>query len=152
MKVKPKLEAGKVKVYGEGVSPSKAVPASIPTEFVVDTTDAGFGDLEVQVLGPDNYPRKVKVIDNGDGKFKVGYTPDDCGRYKINVKYGGKDVPHSPFPVQSVATGSVSKKSSFTLFQFYFLRFHSILFRIFHISCFLFRRTNAKSPKGSRRR
>lgn len=49
MKVKPKLEPGKVKVYGDGVSP-KGIPASIPAEFTVDTTDAGFGDLEVQVL------------------------------------------------------------------------------------------------------
>ncbi|CAL8082481.1 unnamed protein product [Orchesella dallaii] len=108
MKVKPKLEPGKVKVYGDGVSP-KGVPASIPAEFIVDTTEAGFGDLEVQVLGPDNYPRKVKVTDTGDGKFKVQYTPDDCGRYKVNVKYGGKEVPHSPFGVQSYATGSADK-------------------------------------------
>jgi len=49
MKVKPKLEPGKVKVYGDGVS-QKGIPASIPAEFIVDTTEAGFGDLEVQVL------------------------------------------------------------------------------------------------------
>lgn len=49
MKVKPKSEPEKVKVYGDGVSP-KGIPASIPADFTVDTTDAGFGDLEVQVL------------------------------------------------------------------------------------------------------
>jgi len=51
------------------------------------------------------------VTDTGDGKFKVKYTPDDCGRYKVNVKYGGKEVPHSPFGVQSYATGSVSEQN-----------------------------------------
>lgn len=49
MKVKPKLEPEKVKIFGDGVS-QKGIPASIPAEFTVDTSDAGFGDLEVQVL------------------------------------------------------------------------------------------------------
>ena len=41
----------------------------------------------------------------GEGKYKATYLPDDCGRYKVNVKYGGKDVPSSPVNVQSVSTG-----------------------------------------------
>ena len=60
------------------------------------------------IQGPDGYPRKVKLADNGDGTFKATYIPDDCGRYKVSVKYGGKEVPHSPFQVQAFATGSVS--------------------------------------------
>ena len=59
--------------------------------------------------GPDGYPRKVKVVDNGDGTFKASYTPDDCGRYKINIKYGGKEVPNCPISVQAYATGNVSQ-------------------------------------------
>ncbi|CAG2066771.1 unnamed protein product, partial [Timema podura] len=59
--------------------------------------------------GPDGYPRKVKLTDNGDSTFKASYIPDDCGRYKVSVKYGGKEVPHSPFQVQAVATGSADK-------------------------------------------
>jgi len=50
MKVKPKVEPGKVKVHGKGVSTNVGIPASIPVDFTVDTTEAGFGDLEVQVL------------------------------------------------------------------------------------------------------
>lgn len=65
--------------------------------------------LDNLIQGPDGYPRKVKVADNGDGTFKATYIPDDCGRYKVSVKYGGKEVPHSPFQVQAFATGSVSK-------------------------------------------
>ena len=65
----------------------------------------------VECQGPDTYPRKVKITDNnGDGTFKAVYTPDDCGRYKVNVKYGGKEVPHSPFSVQSYATGHVREQ------------------------------------------
>jgi filamin len=50
MKVKPKVEPGNVKVHGKGVSTTVGIPASIPVDFTVDTTEAGFGDLEVQVL------------------------------------------------------------------------------------------------------
>ncbi|GLH11660.1 Filamin-A [Gryllus bimaculatus] len=108
MKVRPVVEPERVKVDGTGVS-AKGIPASIPAEFTIDTSQAGYGDLEVSVKGPDGYPRKVKVIDNGDGTFKASYIPDDCGRYKVSVKYGGKEVPHSPFQVQAYATGSAEK-------------------------------------------
>lgn len=33
--------------------------------------------------------------------------PDDCGRYKVDVKYAGKDVPQAPFAVQAYAIGNV---------------------------------------------
>ncbi|XP_021916472.1 filamin-A isoform X3 [Zootermopsis nevadensis] len=108
LKVRPRVEPDQVKVEGPGVS-GKGVPASLPAEFTIDTSQAGYGDLEVQVKGPDGYPRKVKVADNGDGTFKATYIPDDCGRYKVSVKYGGKEVPHSPFQVQAFATGSAEK-------------------------------------------
>ena len=58
--------------------------------------------------GPDGTPRKVKVADNGDGTFKASYVPDDCGQYKVNVKYGGKEVPHAPFSVTAQPTGKVA--------------------------------------------
>lgn len=45
------------------------------------------------------------MADNGDGTFKATYTPDDLGQYKVNVKYGGKEVPHAPFTVQAQPTG-----------------------------------------------
>jgi len=59
--------------------------------------------------GPDKVPRRVEVQDLGDGKYKATYLPDDCGRYKVNVKYGGKEVPGSPVSVQSVSTGKADQ-------------------------------------------
>ena len=49
MPVKPTCEPHKVRLTGPGVS-SKGVPASLPTDFTVDARDAGFGDLEAQIL------------------------------------------------------------------------------------------------------
>lgn len=48
IKVLPTVEPSKVTLSGPGVSP--VCTASFPTDFVVDTSRAGYGDLEVQVL------------------------------------------------------------------------------------------------------
>lgn len=107
-RVKPAVEPNRVRVSGSGVS-SKGIPASLPTEMLIDTTDAGPADLNVSVMGPDGHPRKVKLVDNGDGTFSASYVPDDCGKYKVSVKYGDQEVGHSPFPVQAYATGKADK-------------------------------------------
>ncbi|XP_063851785.1 filamin-A-like isoform X6 [Scylla paramamosain] len=107
-RVKPTVEPNKVRVSGSGVS-SKGIPASLPTEMLIDTTDAGPADLNVSVTGPDGHPRKVKLVDNGDGTFSASYVPDDCGKYKVSVKYGDQEVAHAPFPVQAYATGKADK-------------------------------------------
>ncbi|KAK6619966.1 hypothetical protein RUM44_006366 [Polyplax serrata] len=108
MRVLPLVEPEKVKLSGPGVS-SKGVPASVPTEFTIDTSNAGFGDLELQVVGPDGYLRKAQIAEKEDGIFNVAYTPDDCGKYKINLKYGGKELSTSPLNVQAYATGNADK-------------------------------------------
>ncbi|RXG70647.1 hypothetical protein Avbf_03820 [Armadillidium vulgare] len=64
------------------------------------------------IIWPDGHPRKVKVTENSDGTFTASYLPDDCGKYKINVKYGGEDVTSTPIPVQVQATGKNLKVES----------------------------------------
>lgn len=108
MKVKPRVEPKKVKIDGPGIG-GKGIPASFPTELIIDASQAGYGDLEVQVLGPDNSPRKVKLTESEDGICKAIFLPDDCGRYKAMVKYGGKEVPQSPVMIQAYATGSAEE-------------------------------------------
>lgn len=48
MKVKNKSDPKNVKISGPGLE--KTVPASLPAEIFVDTTNAGFGDLDVTIL------------------------------------------------------------------------------------------------------
>lgn len=48
VKVLPTVEPSKVTLSGPGVSP--VCTASFPIDFVVDTSKAGYGDLEVQVV------------------------------------------------------------------------------------------------------
>ncbi|XP_066158369.1 filamin-A isoform X3 [Euwallacea fornicatus] len=106
--VRPVVEPEKVKITGPAIA-DKGIPASIPTSVKIDTTDAGFGDLEVKVSGPDGQPRPVKIHENGDGTVNATFVPDDCGRYKLDVKYGGKEVPKTPIPIQAYAIGNAEK-------------------------------------------
>jgi hypothetical protein len=59
------------------------------------------------VQGPDNTPRKVKVVEQPDGKHKATFVPDDVGEYKIDVKYGGEKVPNMPVKTKAHAVGKV---------------------------------------------
>ena len=52
---------------------------------------------------------RPKILDNGDGTYVVTYTPADVGRYTVGVKYGGQNVPHAPFYVQTSPTGNAGK-------------------------------------------
>ncbi|XP_076681202.1 filamin-A-like isoform X2 [Andrena cerasifolii] len=106
-KVLPTVEPSEVSLSGLAVAP--VFPASFPVDFIVDTSKAGYGYLEIQVLGPDQVFRKVEIEDLGDGKYKATYLPDDCGCYKVRVKYGGADVLNCPINVQSISTGKAEK-------------------------------------------
>ena len=56
--------------------------------------------------GPD---LPVDVKDNGDGTYTLEYVPEKPGRHSVDVKYGGKRVPRSPFRVQVKPSGDASK-------------------------------------------
>ncbi|KAK4872119.1 hypothetical protein RN001_016243 [Aquatica leii] len=108
LRVRPYAEPDKVKLSGPSIT-DKSVPASIPTTIQIDTNEAGYGDLEVRIVGPDGNLRPVKIIDNLDGTFGATFIPDDCGRYKVDVKYADKEVPRTPIPVQVYAVGNAEK-------------------------------------------
>ena len=50
-----------------------------------------------------------EIMDNADGTYAVSYKPDDVGVYTATVKYGGQQVPKSPFRVKTSPTGDASK-------------------------------------------
>ncbi|XP_025198820.1 filamin-A isoform X2 [Melanaphis sacchari] len=108
LRVRPKFELDKIKIEGPGVSDSRGVKASVPTYFVVDATDAGSGKLDLRIMGPDGFPRPVD-IEKKDNLYKIKYTPDDCGRYTIDMLYDGKPLPQSPIHVQSYSTGNATE-------------------------------------------
>ncbi|XP_062318218.1 filamin-C-like isoform X2 [Osmerus eperlanus] len=104
----PGHDASKVRASGPGLDTS-GVLASLPVEFTIDARDAGEGLLTVQILDPEGKPKKATIQDNRDGTYTVSYVPDSTGPYTITIKYGGDEIPYSPYSIQSLPTGDASK-------------------------------------------
>ncbi|XP_030622681.1 filamin-C-like isoform X2 [Chanos chanos] len=104
----PAHDASKVRASGPGLNTS-GVPASLPVEFTIDARDAGEGLLTVQILDPEGKPKNASIQDNRDGTYTVSYVPDMTGRYTITIKYGGDEIPYSPYRIHALPTGDASK-------------------------------------------
>uniref|UniRef100_A0A7N8Y6A4 Filamin-C-like n=1 Tax=Mastacembelus armatus TaxID=205130 RepID=A0A7N8Y6A4_9TELE len=104
----PGHDASKVRASGPGLD-KKGVSASLPVEFTIDARDAGEGLLTVQILDPEGKPKNATIQDNRDGTYTVSYVPDSTGPYTITIKYGGDEIPYSPYHIQSLPTGDASK-------------------------------------------
>ena len=39
----------------------------------------------------------------------MSYVPDMAGRYTITIKYGGDEIPYSPYRIHAMPTGDASK-------------------------------------------
>ncbi|XP_061523356.1 filamin-C isoform X3 [Phycodurus eques] len=57
----------------------------------------------------ESIPKKANIRDNRDGTYTVSYVPDMAGRYTITIKYGGDEIPSSPYRIHAVPTGDASK-------------------------------------------
>ncbi|KAM4570007.1 filamin-C-like isoform 1-T1 [Odontesthes bonariensis] len=58
---------------------------------------------------PEGKPKKANIRDNRDGTYTVSYVPDMTGRYTITIKYGGDEIPYSPYRIHAVPSGDASK-------------------------------------------
>ncbi|CAI5636679.1 unnamed protein product [Oreochromis niloticus] len=58
---------------------------------------------------PEGKPKKATIRDNRDGTYTVSYVPDMTGRYTITIKYGGDEIPYSPYRIHALPTGDASK-------------------------------------------
>ncbi|XP_070997994.1 filamin-C-like isoform X10 [Oncorhynchus clarkii lewisi] len=108
IKTLPAHDASKVRASGPGLN-AQGVPASLPVEFTIDARDAGEGLLTVQILDPEGKPKKANIRDNRDGTYTVSYVPDMAGRYTITIKYGGDEIPYSPYRIHALPSGDASK-------------------------------------------
>nr|CDS33789.1 filamin [Hymenolepis microstoma] len=105
--VLPACEPHKVRVTGEGVHPSRpeGLPAGQMTTFQVDTREAGSGDLELTVTDSEQRPLQLEVADHGDGVYTCQYIPEEACLHYVDVKFGGREIPESPFCVKVHPTG-----------------------------------------------
>lgn len=67
----------------------------VPSEFIVNTVNAGTGALSVTIDGPSKVKMDCQECPEG---YKVTYTPMAPGSYLISIKYGGpQHIVGSPF-------------------------------------------------------
>jgi filamin len=75
--------------------------------------------FDVEVLGPDESPVDVKIVDNRDGTYGVTYHPEDPGKYKVDVILRGNNplyydhVGNSPVVVDAAVGIDPSKSLVF---------------------------------------
>ncbi|XP_066922248.1 filamin-A-like isoform X11 [Clytia hemisphaerica] len=102
VKINPAFDASKVKVFGPGIKPT-GVKSMEPTYFEVDATEAGEGNVEINIEPTDESMPKVKDIDVSEKKpnhYVVKYVPPKQGEYIITVTFAGAKVPKSPFKIK----------------------------------------------------
>jgi filamin len=110
----------RVRAYGPGIEPTGPVVGA-PANFTVETFSAGKGQVDITVLNPSGKPEpvsqksmlikqknpnlkknvQVDVRFNNDRNltYSVSYTPRVEGNHKVSVKYGGQEIPKSPYTV-----------------------------------------------------
>ncbi|CAF3849734.1 unnamed protein product [Rotaria sp. Silwood2] len=102
------FDSTKVKAYGPGLEPSGQI-IDKPTEFTIDTHNAGEAALRVQAIDQDYQPVDIHVKNNGNGTYTCRYTPRNPNRHCILIDYGGVAIPHSPFRVWPTEPSNPSK-------------------------------------------
>ena len=66
-------------------------------QFQLDRKHAGFAELNVVAVSPlgQDLPIQVKGLPSGAGDL-IEFTPGVVGRYKLELTYGGENIPGSP--------------------------------------------------------
>lgn len=67
--------------------------------LVVNAKGAGKGKVSCVVVQPDGSEVEAEVLENEDGTFDIFYTAPAPGNYVIYVRFGGENIPRSPFKV-----------------------------------------------------
>lgn len=65
----------------------------------MDAKAAGKGKVTCKVSTPDGAELDVDVVENSDGTFDIYYTAPEPGKYVITIRFGGENIPNSPFHV-----------------------------------------------------
>ena len=102
----PFLVKGWSKIISSHIALTPLLP-KYPIAFF--TNDSPFDRISASVAPPTGPDLEVDVKDNGDGTYSVEYVPERPGRHSVDVKYGGRRVPKSPFRVQVKPSGDASK-------------------------------------------
>uniref|UniRef100_A0A3P8P935 Calponin-homology (CH) domain-containing protein n=1 Tax=Astatotilapia calliptera TaxID=8154 RepID=A0A3P8P935_ASTCA len=91
------INSQRVLLPGSGVGPTVAIGEEL--SLVVNAKGAGKGKVSCVVVQPDGTEVEAEVLENEDGTFDIFYTAPAPGNYVIYVRFGGENIPRSPFKV-----------------------------------------------------
>ncbi|XP_008178841.1 filamin-A isoform X2 [Acyrthosiphon pisum] len=101
------LNANKVQIFGPGIE--SGVKTNKPNHFTIDCSDAGIGELNVNLVNDKGVNVPLQVNDNEDGSFLIDYVPTNSGVHKLNCTYGGVKVPDCPIKINVQSPVDLSK-------------------------------------------
>ncbi|KAK7090869.1 filamin-C-like isoform X2 [Littorina saxatilis] len=90
---------GKVRVWGPGIQRG-GILNRFESNFWVDTTGAGAGELRVRIMGPKGaFHVKMRKASQKDKLYQCFYDPVEAGIYTVYIQWSGAHVEGSPFTV-----------------------------------------------------
>jgi len=96
VKISPKVDASKVKVSGL----AQIMRIGDSPVFDIDTTKAGDGKLEAQIVSPSGKMLDFILDDDDAGHHTLKINPNEVGTHTISLMYGKVPVPHGPFSIK----------------------------------------------------
>ena len=96
-----------VEVYGPGIESGVRVGA--PTEFTVDCSKSGPGDVTVNITSAKRKTVPVSINDNGDDTYTVTYEAQVAGPQTILINLDDSEVPQSPIKLDIKPAADLSK-------------------------------------------
>ena len=97
-------DPAKCKIHGDGI---KLAQINEENTFEVDGSDAGPGELSV-TIEREGKPVETKTTVIGDNQYRISYTAQKMGVYRVSVKWGSGHVLHSPFDVPCISSSQFS--------------------------------------------
>ena len=97
--VVPRADASKCKAEGPALHPNSLKIEGNPLDITVDTTQAGMGDLQVEVKGPGGIEPTVYIADE-DGIYSLKFDVPKAGKYFVHITWAGDHIPGSPFKLK----------------------------------------------------
>ncbi|CAH8547224.1 unnamed protein product [Heterobilharzia americana] len=98
--LRDKLNPSKVRAYGPGLEMNEN-RIGVPAKFYVETVGAGKGQLDVLVFNSRGVRETCEIVfDNETSQtYSCVYEPRVEGEHRIVIKFGGQEIPNSPFRV-----------------------------------------------------
>lgn len=99
LEVVPPADAARCRAYGPALHPNSLHIAGTPLDMFVDTQEAGRGELQVTIKGPDDAKPKVYIA-NDKGVYSLKWDVREPGKYNAHVWWSQVPIPGSPFKIR----------------------------------------------------